>query len=219
MRWLPLTNLVALLCLAGCAAPGGTPSSGATSPQPETDRVIASASVPAASGSGAAMTDAALAPPEVAAAYGRAVLLLETGDQSGAESEFKRFIAAHPGYAGPHVNLSIIYTAQGRLDDAQAAIDTALTLNPQSAEAMNQQGILHRRNGQFTEAESAYLKAITVRPDYPLAHLNLGILNELYFGRLVDALEFYRSYQLLTPDEDPTVARWITDLTRRTGQN
>ncbi|MEM8983802.1 MAG: tetratricopeptide repeat protein [Pseudomonadota bacterium] len=217
MPSLRLISVAALVWLAGCAAPGGG-GADTSSVAAGSDRISESAGLPS-SNSSSAMTDAALAPPEVTAAYARAVLLMETGDQSGAESEFKRFVAAHPGYAGPHVNLAIIYIAQGRLDDAQAAIDTALTLNPESAEALNQQGILHRRNGQFSEAESAYLKAITVRPDYPLAHLNLGILNELYFGRLVDALEFYRSYQLLTPDEDPTVARWITDLTRRTARN
>ncbi|MEO0578005.1 MAG: hypothetical protein AAFZ58_04890, partial [Pseudomonadota bacterium] len=64
-----------------------------------------------------------------------------------------------------------------------------------------------------------YLKAVTVSPEYPLAHLNLGILNELYLGRLAEALESYQTYQALTPDEDPNVARWITDLTRRTARN
>ena len=63
------------------------------------------------------------------------------------------------------------------------------------------------------------MKAVTVSPEYPLAHLNLGILNELYFGRLPEALESYRAYQALTADEDALVARWITDLARRTGSN
>lgn len=198
--------------LAGCAAPGG---GGPAPAEPARERTTETPTAPATGTAAPVVT----APPEVLAQYQQAVFLLETGDQTGAESEFKRFIARHPGYSGPHVNLAIIYQAQGRFDDAQAAIDTALGLNPASAPALNQQGILHRRNGRFAEAEAAYLKAVTVSPEYPLAHLNLGILNELYFGRLPEALESYRAYQALTADEDALVARWITDLARRTGSN
>ncbi len=228
-NWAARTAAVLLLgVLSGCAMPGGTPRPATPDQAPREPSTVAreptaatrerATTTKAATGIPPA-ADAVLAPPDVQAAYGRAVLLLETGDQNGAESEFKRFVALNPGYSGPHVNLAIIYQAQGRLEEAQEALDTALALNPSSAAALNQQGILHRRNGQFADAESAYLKAVTVNPEYPLAHLNLGILNELYLGRLADALVSYQNYQALTVEEDETVARWITDLTRRTARN
>ncbi|MEO1037186.1 MAG: tetratricopeptide repeat protein [Pseudomonadota bacterium] len=219
MLWQRSISLALVALAAGCAMPGGGSIPTPPAEQPVVAEKAAAGEVPTTGTSIPPMTDATLAAPEVVEAYNRGVFLLETGDQTGAESAFKQFMARHPGYSGPHVNLAIIYQAQGRLDEAQTAIDTALSLNPGSAPALNQQGILHRKNGRFADAEAAYLKAVTVSPEYPLAHLNLGILNELYLGRLAEALESYQTYQALTPDEDPNVARWITDLTRRTARN
>ena len=70
----------------------------------------------------------------------------------------------------------------------------------------------------FGTTMTAYLKAVTVSPDYALAHYNLGVLNELYLQRLDAALQHFEAYQALV-GEDKQVAKWITDLRRRTAAN
>ena len=126
---------------------------------------------------------------------------------------------AYPDYAGPHVNLAIVFMATERDADAQAALNTALSLNPQHAQAHNQLGILARRQGRFADAEQAYEAALVADPNYALAHYNLGVLLDLYLHRAADALAHYEAYQALLPEPDKTVAKWIVDLRRRLGMN
>ncbi len=146
--------------------------------------------------------------------YEQAVAIMAAGDFVDAELRFKEFLLEFPGYPGAHVNLAIIHSNNGDDAAAQAAIDAALSIDPNHAAALNQQGLLLRRNGRFMEAEAAYLKAITASPEYALAHYNLGVLNELYLQRLDAALQHFEAYQELVGD-DKQVEKWITDLRRR----
>lgn len=213
MLYRRLTSLALFLTLAGCSAPGlmGPPDS-----TPATETVSRPQS-PAATMPDT-LAENSPVPPAVQSEYDRAIFLLEAGDQTGAESELLRFVAAHSGYPAPWVNLAIVQNAQGRFDEARASVDAALAIDADYAPAWNQLGILHRKSGNFAEAEAAYLNAVTVNPGYGLAHLNLGILNDLYLGDLESALSAYHAYQALQPEADPLVGRWIADLTRRTGQ-
>ncbi|MEM7278279.1 MAG: tetratricopeptide repeat protein [Pseudomonadota bacterium] len=199
-----------LLFVSACSSLPSLPGSQKASPRAETE-------VKTEAGEPQALREQTVVPPAVANEYANAVFLMEAGDQQGAEAQFRQFASRYPEYPAPWVNLAIIAAAQGRDADALTALEKALAINPDYAPALNQLGILYRKTGQFSDAEAAYLKAVTVQPDYALAHLNLGILLDLYLGRLPEALTAYQSYQALTPDEDKLVARWITDLTRRTG--
>lgn len=61
--------------------------------------------------------------------------------------------------------MSIIDMSNGRPDQAQADIDTALKLNPRSAEAHRQQGLIFFARGEYARAESVFRKALELRPD------------------------------------------------------
>ncbi len=156
--------------------------------------------------------------PEAQTMYEQAVAVMASGDYLDAELRFKEFLLQYPGYPGAHVNLAIIHSTNENDDAALDAIEAALAINPNYAQALNQKGMLLRRNGKFLEAEAAYLKAVTARPDYALAHYNLGVLNELYLQRLDVALQHFERYQELV-GEDAQVEKWITDLTRRVAAN
>jgi tetratricopeptide (TPR) repeat protein len=153
-------------------------------------------------------------PPEALTMYEQAVAVMASGKLVDAELRFKEFLLQYPGYPGAYVNLAIIHLNTGNDEDARAAVDAALALDPDHAPALNQLGMLLRRDGQFLEAEAAYLKAVTASPDYALAHYNLGVLNELYLQRLDYALQHFERYQELA-GEDERVEKWITDLQRR----
>ena len=153
-------------------------------------------------------------PPEALTMYEQAVAVMASGELLDAELRFKEFLLQYPGYPGAYVNLAIIHVNTGNDEDARAAVDAALELDPDHAPALNQLGMLLRRHGKFLEAEAAYLKAVTASPDYALAHYNLGVLNELYLQRLDYALQHFERYQELA-GEDERVEKWIVDLQRR----
>ena len=191
---LRLTLLGLVLAAAGCASTGPRPA-GAGQAAPGDAR-------------------AAEVPPEALTMYEQAVAVMASGDFLDAELRFKEFLLQYPGYPGAHVNLAIIHVNNDNDEDARAAVDAALAIDPDYAPALNQLGMLHRRNGNFLEAEAAYLKAVTASPDYALAHYNLGVLNELYLQRLDSALQHFERYQEIVGD-DEQVEKWITDLQRR----
>ena len=188
-----------VLAMSGCASNGPGPD------DPGRGRAEQSAAGGPAAGE---------APPEALTMYEQAVAVMASGDLLDAELRFKEFLLQYPGYPGTYVNLAIIHTNNDNDDDARAAVDAALALDPDHAPALNQLGMLLRRNGKFLEAEAAYLKAVTASPDYALAHYNLGVLNELYLQRLDSALQHFERYQELA-GEDEQVEKWISDLQRR----
>ena len=76
--------------------------------------------------------------------------------------------------------------------------------------------LLEREFGEkFEEARDNYEKALKIDPNYAYAHLNYGILLDLYLGELDNALDHYQTYQKLAPEEDKEVEKWIVDLERR----
>ena len=167
-----------------------------------------------------ATTAAAVAEPvpETAlASYNRALAAMRTDNWIEAELELEQLTAEHPAYAGPHVNLALVYLHDSRRDDGRAALDRALAIDPGHAAANNQLGILLREQGKFEEAERAYRRALETDPSYALAHYNLGVLLDVYLRRTAEALEHYERYQSSLAEPNETVGRWIIDLRRRVG--
>jgi tetratricopeptide (TPR) repeat protein len=149
--------------------------------------------------------------------YDRAVAALHAQDWLRAELELEQIVRDFPAYPGPHVNLAIVYLHDGRRDDARAALDRALAIDPSNAAANNQLGILLRNDGKFDEAERAYRRALATNPTYALAHHNLGVLLDVYLRRAAEAIEHYEAYQSALTEPDKTVAGWLIDLRRRVG--
>jgi tetratricopeptide (TPR) repeat protein len=150
-------------------------------------------------------------------AYDRALTAMRAEDWLQAEIELEQLTHDYPAYPGPQVNLAIVYSHEGRADEARAALDRALELAPGHAAANNQLGILLRESGKFEDAQRAYRRALETDPNYALAHYNLGVLLDVYLRRGAEAIEHYEAYQssLVTPDK--TVAGWLIDLRRRFG--
>ena len=170
------------------------------------------------SGSEEAQAEVSEPVPEVAmAAYDRALEAMASGSLTEAELELEHLILEYQDYAGPYVNLAILYRTSDRADEAAEILGRALNLDPDHPAANNQLGILLRARGDFLEAEAAYRRAIAADVEYALAYRNLGILLDLYLHRPADALPNYERYQDLAPEPDAQVAGWIIDLRRRLG--
>ena len=156
-------------------------------------------------------------PEAAAAAYERAMTAMRAENWLQAELELEQLTKEFPAYPGPFVNLALVYLKDKRQDDARAALDHALAIDPGHAAANTQLGILLREQGKFHEAEAAYRKALATDPNHALAHYNLGVLLDLYLRRPVEAIEQYELYQSSLAAPDEKVGRWIVDLRRRSG--
>jgi tetratricopeptide (TPR) repeat protein len=155
-------------------------------------------------------------PPRAAQEYGQALQLMKAGRNTDAELEFKQLAVAYPQYVGPQLNLGLLYLRDSRLTEAEAAFKTALELSPSNPVAGDQLGIVERRLGKFADAEAAYLRAIAADPNYAPAHLNLGVLYDLYMAQPQKALDQFERY-IEIAGENKQVAGWVVELRKRVG--
>ena len=152
---------------------------------------------------------------EEMADFQRAMWGVKSGDIKKGLAEFESLSKKYPGMSEAHLNLGILRLKSKDFDGAEAALLQATRLNPKDAIAFNHLGVAYRYNGKFKESKNAYLTAIELNNAYSLAHLNLGILYDIYLQDLVAALAQYQQYKKLINEEDKTVDKWIIDLERR----
>jgi Flp pilus assembly protein TadD len=117
------------------------------------------------------------------------------------------------------VNLGVLFLRKARYEDAKNALLQATTIKPQDAVAQTHLGIAYRNLGEFKKAEQSYQEALRADPNYAYAHLNAGILYDIYLQKLPEALQHYEQYKALSKDSNDLVEKWIIDLKRRVGKN
>ncbi len=141
---------------------------------------------------------------------------MKAGRGTDAELEFKQLSIAYPQFAGPQVNLGLLYLRESRLPEAETALKAALERSPTNSVAGNELGIVERKLGKFAEAEAAYQRTIAAEPNYAPAHLNLGVLYDLYMAQPQKALDEFQRY-LEIAGENKQVAGWVVELRKRVG--
>ena len=187
-----------------------------SAPVPKNDAPPASAT--------AVHADAVVAPaanaepsPRAVADFDRAVGLMRAGNQAQAEQEFQVLAASYPAFAGPDINLGILYRKEGHLEKSEAALKAATTANATSAAAWNELGVTLRLRGEFPAAANAYEQAIAADANFAPAHRNLGVVLDLYLADPERALAEFERYKELSGEEKP-VSVWIAELRQRTGK-
>jgi tetratricopeptide (TPR) repeat protein len=148
--------------------------------------------------------------------FQRALQLMQSRDYAAAEPLLSGLTQRQPKLAGPWLNLGILYARTNRKPEALRALRQGLSLNPRSAAAQNQLGILLRETGDLRAAEQAYPAALAATPGYAYAHLNLGVLYDVHLRQPALALKHYEQYRSLAPADGARVAVWIADLKQRT---
>jgi len=146
------------------------------------------------------------------ARFKAALDLLKQGQAQDAEVALTDLVKDFPQYSGPLTDLGLIYAKSKRFDLAASAFSKAIANNSKNAIAYNWQGMLFREANNFGGAEKAYKNALDINPDYGYAHLNLGILYDVYLKRPKDALAEYKEYQRLGGADDLRVLVWVADL-------
>lgn len=82
-------------------------------------------------GEAAARLEKAIGPnPRLKVAIAKAGLELNLGRNDAAERDFRRLVAAHPGFPDLRRNLALALVRTGQLEEAEAQLEKALGLNP-----------------------------------------------------------------------------------------
>jgi len=132
-------------------------------------------------------------------ALSRAISAHKAGKLVEAEQICQQIINAESDLFEALHLLAVVQAGLGKKDEALASFDGALTLRPDSAEALYNRGNTLRELKRLEEALVSYDRALTVRSDFAEAHSNRGlILHEL--KRFEEALASYDRALTVRPD-------------------
>lgn len=152
--------------------------------------------------------------PEVMKKYSAALQLMERGNHDAALKVLAAVSKMDDRLSGPYVNSGLIYLQQQKKEQAREAFENAIQRNPNNAAALTQLAVLQREDFAFDEARKNYSLALATDPAYLPAHLNLGILCDLYIRDYSCARDHYEEYLRLKGD-DKDVNNWLIDLKER----
>ena len=79
-------------------------------------------------------------PDDLQLRFAQGVMRMELGDRAKALEIFTRLTQDFPDLADPYNNLAVLHAAAGELDEAQAALEQALRLQPEHAQAQENLG-------------------------------------------------------------------------------
>lgn len=142
---------------------------------------------------------------------------LKNNQLKEADQRLEQVIAADPTLAGPWVLRGDIAVQNNDPTTALAHYRKALSVNKFNVNAYLPLAKLLREQGDFIAAQNVYAQALGVWKDFPEAHLNLGVLYDIYLNDPLQAQQHMEAYQFLQGTDEPTVARWLEELRARTG--
>jgi tetratricopeptide (TPR) repeat protein len=205
---LRLFALMAAAVLAGCASVPEV----IKKPVEAVQQAVSAAPAPAATAAPAAPAQAPVNA-DAQRAFDAARAALRAGRTADAERGFRDLVARYPELGGAHANLGLILRNAGKHEESVAALERATKASPNQPVFFNQLGVSYRHAGQFAKAREAYETALALEPNYADAHLNLGVLLDLYLGDNTLALVHYERYLAL--GGDAAVGKWVADLKTR----
>jgi tetratricopeptide (TPR) repeat protein len=102
-------------------------------------------------------------------------------------------------YVLARVNLGLALLQRGQVDEAVAHYQTALKINPDSAQAHSNLGVALFQKGQLDDAVAHYQKALEISPNSAEAHSNLGVAL-IQKRQLDDAVAHYQKALEINPN-------------------
>lgn len=195
-----------LLTLVGCQS---------TSSPPVPNEPEVNSDVSQDSGQQSETTSTSSEPAAADVLFGLAREAQANNRQQEAIDRYRQLISIRPDYPEAQINLGLLLFSGDQPDQAKAYFLSAIEQDSQPAIAYNHLAISARRSGDFASALEFYQQALALDPEYANAHLNLGILLDIYLQKLPQALQHYQKYQELTQQEREEVGKWIVDLKRR----
>lgn len=142
---------------------------------------------------------------------------LAADDEKTAVQKLNVIIRNDKTLSGPFVMLGDIDMKHERFADAAANYQQALSINAINVNAYLGLAEAQRRLGQFLQAQNTYAAALRQWPDFPEAHLNLGVLLDLYLNKPEQAQAHYEAFLFLTHYRSHAAHEWLDEIRSRTG--
>ncbi|MFL0802841.1 MAG: tetratricopeptide repeat protein [Agarilytica sp.] len=130
---------------------------------------------------------------------------------------FEEVSVIAPGLSGPWVMRGDIALKSQDKALAVEHFKKAISVNVKNINAYLKLAKTQRQLGNFIDAQNTYANALSVWPDFPEAHLNLGILYDIYLNHPLRAQKHMEAYVFLTEDENTQVSLWLREIQKRTG--
>ncbi len=137
----------------------------------------------------------------VAARFNLGNLHLEQTNLTAALNELTAFVSLQPNNADGWIRLGAAHSRARRFDDAERCLSQAARMVPKHPEPMNGLGVVQWQRRRYRDAAAYFDSAVRLSPNYPPALLNLAILNHLYLNNRPVALEKYRAYLAIQPQQ------------------
>ncbi|OPY15384.1 MAG: Chemotaxis protein methyltransferase Cher2 [Syntrophus sp. PtaB.Bin001] len=152
--------------------------------------------------------------------YENAIQLFRHGLYQECEELLKSCLEHNPADFQGHVLMARLYADQGRLSDAQAWCEKAISINKLDAGCHYLRAVILIEQRRFTEAEQALRHALYLNPDFVLAHFTLGSLaredlrislSSRHFEHALLLLKNYQTNDIL-PESDGVTAGRMKDI-------
>ena len=142
---------------------------------------------------------------------------LAADDEKTAQQKLQVITEQDKTLAGPWVMLADISLKHAQFDKAATEYQKAIAINARNVNAYLGLAETQRRQGQYLAAQNTYETALGVWPDFPEAHLNLGVLYDLYLNLPAKAQAHYEAYLFLTNKKSGDAMNWYKEVQSRTG--
>ena len=119
--------------------------------------------------------------------------------------------------SGPWAMLGDIAIDEKDYKKAESHYQKAIEINDQNVNAYTALAKAQRLLGEFHVAQNTLAAALELWPDFPEAHLNLGILYDVYLNRPKLAQMHIEAYLYLTEYKNKQAVAWFDEIKSRTG--
>lgn len=119
--------------------------------------------------------------------------------------------------SGPWVLLGNIAVEEKQFKLAQDHYKQALKITPGNINAYIALARAQRLMGEFDVAQNTLAQVLSIWKDCPEAHLNIGILYDLYLNQPTKAQQHIEAYLFLNQYKDQKAIAWFNEIQSRTG--
>ena len=141
------------------------------------------------------------------------------GDFKTAKQKLRVITKNDDSISGPWVMLGDIALEEKKYSQAEKHYQQAILINPKNINAYVALAQVQRVMGAFHVAQNTLTLALQLWPDFPEAHLNLGILYDLYLNQSHKSQQHLEAYLFLTQYKNKQAINWYSEVQTRTGIN